>query len=175
MLEVRFHGRGGQGAVTAAELLAVAAGEEGKFSQAFPFFGVERRGAPVRAFCRIDEKPIIIHEHVYSPDVVVSFDSTLTDADVFDGVREGSIVILNSTTPPVARAGLKVFYVDAESIARKNIGVPVVNTAMLGAFAKATGLVSLNALQVALKDRFGAKWEANFNAVQECFDKVVKL
>ena len=94
--EVRFHGRGGQGAVTAANLLAVAAGHEGKYSRAFPFFGVERRGAPVQAFCRISDKPFRAYQNVYEPDTVVVLDSTLIkDVDVISGLKEGGHAIVN--------------------------------------------------------------------------------
>ncbi|MFH0713551.1 MAG: pyruvate ferredoxin oxidoreductase subunit gamma [Candidatus Micrarchaeota archaeon] len=181
MIEIRFHGRGGQGAVTAAELLAVAVGEEGKSSQAFPFFGVERRGAPVKAFCRIDDKEIIIHEQVYNPDIVVVLDATLIEAgvNVLEGIKPNGVVVVNSPKPvafanPVA-ADVKVFYVDATSIAHQWLGVPIVNTAMLGALVKATNVVKLESLTNALEHRFGAKATANIDAVKDCFEKTIKV
>ncbi|MFA5382913.1 MAG: 2-oxoacid:acceptor oxidoreductase family protein, partial [Candidatus Micrarchaeia archaeon] len=97
MIEVRIHGRGGQGAVTAAELLAIAVGYKGKYSQSFPYFGVERRGAPVQAYCRIDDKPIRVHQNVYTPDYVVVLDPTLISSiNVCEGLKKGGTVIVNS-------------------------------------------------------------------------------
>jgi len=97
MIEVRFHGRGGQGAVTAAELLAVAVGYKGWHSQSFPMFGVERRGAPVQAFCRIDDKPVRIHQNVETPDIVVVLDPTLMkDIDITSGLKKGGLIIINT-------------------------------------------------------------------------------
>jgi len=167
--EVRFHGRGGQGAVTAANLLAVAAGYEGKYSRAFPFFGVERRGAPIQAFCRISTEPFRAYQNVYEPDTVVVLDSTLIkDVDVLSGLKKGGHAIVNCRECP----GLKtknISYVNATEIAIKNIKKPIVNTAMLGAFAKVTGVVKLDSLKQAVKDRFG---ESNVKALEECYNEV---
>jgi 2-oxoacid:acceptor oxidoreductase gamma subunit (pyruvate/2-ketoisovalerate family) len=175
MKEIRFHGRGGQGAVTATELLAVAAADEGKFSQAFPFFGVERRGAPVMSFCRIDKKPIRIHQHVYEPDYVVVLDSSLMKTvDVCAGLKKDGMVIVNAK---LAREKLnlkakRVFVVDATGIALKHIGRPIVNTATLGAFAKVTGLVTLDSLKKAIEERFPEKIaNKNIKAIEECFNQ----
>lgn len=181
MFEVRFHGRGGQGAVTAAELLAVAAGEEGKSSQSFPVFGVERRGAPVASFCRIDDKQIRIHQQVYNPDFVVVLDEGLLDGvDVASGLKENGVIIVNSKCDASAlneklkpKGGMKVFVVDATGIALKNLGKPIVNTAMLGAFAKASGLVTLESVKKAVNERFEGKMaEKNAKAVEECFNEL---
>jgi len=175
MIEVRLHGRGGQGAVTAAELIAVSSAASGKVTQAFPFFGVERTGAPVQAFCRIDDKPIRVHQNVYEPDVVVVMDASLLSAvDVCAGMKENGIVIVNTKKPAkeLKLAG-KVFTVDASQIAMKNLGRPIVNTAMLGAFAKVTGLVDLEKLKSAVRARFkGEIAEKNVTAVAECFGLV---
>ncbi|MFH1448304.1 MAG: pyruvate ferredoxin oxidoreductase subunit gamma [Candidatus Micrarchaeota archaeon] len=175
MKEIRFHGRGGQGAVTAAELLAVSVGYGGKNSQAFPFFGVERRGAPVMSFCRIDDKAIRIHQNVYEPDVIVVLDSSLDSAMVSKGLKKGGIAIIN-TKQTASETGIKaetIFTVDATAIALKNLGRPIVNTAMLGAFAKATGLADLEDIKRAVGERFKASLaEKNAKAVEECFNEV---
>ena len=177
MMEIRLHGRGGQGAVTAAELLAVSAAEGGKMTQAFPFFGVERTGAPVQAFCRIDDKPVRVHQNVYEPDVVVVLDASLLPVvDVCSGLKKGGTVIVN-TKKKKEELGLKaekVFTVDATNIALKNLGRPIVNTAMLGAFAKVTGLVPMDALKRAISHRFkGEIAEKNIKAIEECFNSTV--
>ncbi len=172
MLEVRFHGRGGQGAVTAAELLAVSAANEGKFSKAFPFFGVERRGAPVMSFCRIDDSVIRLQQQIYTPTHVVVLDEGLLGTvEVTSGLVEGGSVIVN-TKKAKEELGLEaenVFTVDATGIALKFMGVPIVNTAMLGAFSKATNAVSLESIERAVEERFPQKLaERNNAAVEEC-------
>ncbi|NYZ79609.1 pyruvate ferredoxin oxidoreductase subunit gamma [Candidatus Micrarchaeota archaeon] len=172
MIEVTFWGRGGQGAVTAAELLAVAASMGGKYAQAFPYFGVERRGAPVRSFCRIDDKPIRVHQQVYNPDYVVILDASLIGRpDILEGFKKDGIVVVN-TGKPKKQLKLKaknLFTVDATEIAIKNIGRPIVNTAMLGAFIKATNLVPLDALKEAIKERFNPQLaEKNIKAIEDC-------
>jgi 2-oxoisovalerate ferredoxin oxidoreductase gamma subunit len=176
MLNIRFHGRGGQGAVTAAELLAVAVSFEGKYSQAFPVFGVERRGAPVTAFCRIDDKPIRVHQQIYEPDIVVVLDRKLLEAvDVCKGLKEDGIVIVN-TRKKKEELGIRakgVYAVDATEIAFKHIGAPIVNTAMLGAFSKATGLVKLESIEKAVDGRFPDEIsEKNKKAVGECYNSL---
>jgi len=174
MKEIRFHGRGGQGAVTAAELLAVSVAEGGKMSQAFPFFGVERTGAPVQAFCRIDDKPVRIHQNVYEPDIIIVLDaSLLKDVDVCEGLKEGGYAIVNSNKKPeeLGLKASKVYTVDATSIALKHIGRPIVNTAMLGAFAKVNDDLDLESLKKAIQGRFSGKIaEKNIAAIQECYD-----
>ncbi len=175
MIEVKFWGRGGQGAVTATELLAVAATMEGKHAQAFPFFGVERRGAPVKSFCTIDDKPIRIHQYVYNPRHIVILDSSLSSRpDILEGFDEDGIVIVN-TSKPKEKISLKaknLFVVDATAIALKHIGQPIVNTAMLGAFIKATKLVSIESVKEAIKERFPAKLaEGNIRAIEECYNE----
>ena len=173
MIEVRLHGRGGQGCVTAAEVLAMAAFFDGKKSQAFPYFGVERTGAPVQAYCRIDDEKIKLHQQVYEPDYIVILDNSLLDvADVFSGLKKGGIAVIASKEP-IQHAGTKVMTVDAYEIAQKHVGRPIVNIAVLGAFAKATGLVSLEALEKAVLQVFEEKpgiGEKNFAALKECFE-----
>jgi pyruvate ferredoxin oxidoreductase gamma subunit/2-oxoisovalerate ferredoxin oxidoreductase gamma subunit len=176
MIEVRFHGRGGQGAVTSAELLAAAAFSAGKEAQAFPFFGVERRGAPIQAFCRIDGKKIRLHQNVYEPDYVVVLDDSLfSSVNVFEGLKDSGTVVIASKKPAsefkAPKPTQKVFVVDAYEIARGILGKPIVNTAMLGAFAKITGLVPIDKVKEAVAERFsGALAEKNAQAVQKCYD-----
>ena len=179
MYEIRFHGRGGQGAVTAANVLAVAAFKEGKDVQAFPMFGVERRGAPVAAFTRIDEKPIDIKCQIYEPDAVIVLDPTLMDVvDVTSGLKVGGPIIINSKKDPKdfhLKVG-RVYTVDASTIAVENrLGSktnPIVNTAILGAFSKVVGNVSLKALLEAIQDNAPVKPEENKKAAQQAFEKV---
>jgi len=171
MIEVRFHGRGGQGAVTAASLLAKAAGLDDKYAQGFPAFGVERRGAPVKAFTRISEKPITTRTHVYSPDYVVVLDSSLMELhEIFEGLKESSIIIVNSKEPQKAKN--KTYNYDATSLALEILGKDIVNTAMLGVFAKVTKLVSLDSL-LKVMDEFPKKLaELNRKLVREAFNRM---
>ncbi len=181
MIEIRFHGRGGQGAVTSAEILATAAFNDGKQSQSFPAFGPERSGAPVKAFCRIDDAPVRLHEEVNEPDYLLVLDDTLADIAFAGGVKkagangEGATVAIIATKKSAsefnAPAGVKVLVVDAYAIAREMLGAPFVNTIILGAFAKAGGLVTLDAIEKALKHRFNEQVAAkNFAAVKKCYD-----
>ncbi|MCK9152148.1 pyruvate synthase subunit PorC [Methanobacterium alcaliphilum] len=158
MIEIRFHGRGGQGAVTAAEILAKAAFEDGKYVQAFPFFGVERRGAPVMAFTRIDDKPIRRRYQVYNPDYVVVLDDGLLDVvDVFSGLKNDGVVILNTNKEVPSHEGSETHVIDATGIALEKLGLPIVNTVMLGAFAGATNQVTLDSLIKIIKETFPGK------------------
>ncbi len=136
MKEIRIHGRGGQGAVTAAELLAVAAFNDGWFVQAFPSFGVERRGAPVTAFVRLDDLPIRLRSQIYSPDYVIVLDDTLLEVvDVANGIKKDGFVLINSArSPKDFNLKTKVITIDATNIALNMIGKPIVNTVILGAF-----------------------------------------
>ncbi|MEF2146025.1 MAG: pyruvate ferredoxin oxidoreductase subunit gamma [Desulfovibrionaceae bacterium] len=162
MIEIRLHGRGGQGGVTSAELLARAAIADGKFAQAFPSFGPERRGAPVMAFVRVDDKKIRLREKVSSPDVVLVLDPTLLDiVNVAEGLKEGGTVVVNTGMAPEE---LKKKYgwpkaacVDANKVAMEELGVPITNTTMLGALLKATGIVEVEQMEEVIQDRFGAK------------------
>jgi pyruvate ferredoxin oxidoreductase gamma subunit len=173
MKEIRFHGRGGQGAVTAAELLAVAANEEGKWSQAFPFFGVERRGAPVMAFTRIADEYIKTRQQVYEPDIVVVLDPTLLDAvNVLEGAKKGAPVIVNTKKKPDIK-GFEVKTVDATKIALEELGKPFVNTPMLGALVKATGIVKIDSLVNAIKERYpGEVGEKNARAIKKTYEEL---
>ncbi len=174
MKEVRIHGRGGQGSVTAAELLAIAAFEDGKYSQAFPFFGVERRGAPVTAFTRLGDKKIRLRSQIYEPDYVIVQDATLIAAvDVTAGLKPGGIVIVNSEKSP-DDVGLDkridVRTIDATGIALEIIGRPIVNTTLIGAFAGATGEISIESINRSVLARFPGKvGELNVQAAEKAY------
>ena len=172
MIEIRFHGRGGQGAVTAAEILAKAAFEDGKYAQAFPHFGVERRGAPVMAFTRIDDKPIRIRYQIYEPDYVVVLDDGLMDVvDVFSGLHVNGSVIVNTNKEKAAKDN--VSNIDATGIALNKLGVPIVNTVMLGAFSKESGEVSLDSIIKVIGETFPSKLgEKNAVAAKVAYDSI---
>jgi pyruvate ferredoxin oxidoreductase gamma subunit len=173
--ELRIHGRGGQGSVTAAELIAVAAFESGVYSQAFPAFGVERRGAPVQAFVRFSDSKIRLRSQVYEPDYVIVQDSTLIkDVNVFQGLKEDGIAIINTEgTPESVPAGVRVLTIDATSIALEVLGVPITNTTLMGAFAAATGEIEFGALEKALRQRFaGSLADKNVKAARRAYDAI---
>ena len=160
MLEIRIHGRGGQGSVTAAQLLAIAAFKDGKMSQAFPRFGVERRGAPVEAFCRISKKFINIRSQVYEPNLLLILDSSLIDAiDITSGLKKNSTIIINTAKPINDKKLIchKVICIDASKIALDTFKSDIVNTAILGAFSKVTNLVSIKSINEAVEERFEGK------------------
>jgi len=172
--EVRIHGRGGQGSVTAAELLAVAAFEDGQFSQAFPFFGVERRGAPVTAFARLSDKKIRLRSQIYEPDYVIVQDATLISAvDVTAGLKPNGIVIVNSEKSAEdvgLDARIDVRTIDATGIALDIIGRPIVNTTLLGAFAGATGEIGIDSIKQSILARFPGKiGEVNVQAAEKAY------
>lgn len=175
MKEIRIHGRGGQGSVTAAELLAVAAFADGKFSQAFPAFGVERRGAPVQAFTRVSDEPIRLRSQIYEPDYVIVQDPTLLEVvDVASGTKNGGVIIINTEYPPEKfdlNTDAKIMTVDATKIALDVIGRPIVNTVLLGAFAGATGEVNPESIMEAVKERFPGKvGDKNAEAIKKAYD-----
>jgi pyruvate ferredoxin oxidoreductase gamma subunit len=171
--ELRIHGRGGQGSVTAAELIAVAAFKSGVYSQAFPAFGVERRGAPVQAFVRFSDQKIRLRSQIYEPDYIIVQDSTLIkDVDVFAGLKKGGIALINTERSGniVAPKDVKVINIDATSIALEVLGLPITNTSLMGAFAAATGEIEFDALAEALKERFSGKLaEKNIEAARRAF------
>ena len=175
MIEIRFHGRGGQGAVVASELLAQAAFLDGKMPQSFPFFGVERRGAPVTAFTRIDDRPIGVRTSITTPDVVVVLDPGLLATEpVTDGLKPEGLLLVNTPRPPdtlAAPAGVQRATVDATRIALAHgLGttmLPIVNTAVLGALARATEVVSLEALGRAIEQFVPARPAENRLAAQD--------
>jgi len=174
MKEIRWHGRGGQGAVTSAYILAIAAFKDGKYCQAFPFFGTERRGAPVVAFTRIDDKFIRTREQVYNPDYVVVLDPTLIGVvDVTEGLSKDELIVINTNQKVDLNAKVKM--VDATSIALEVIGKPFVNTPMIGALIGATDIVSLKSVIEAIKERFPSELaEKNIQAVKRTYEKIRK-
>lgn len=180
--EIRIHGRGGQGAVTAAQLLAHAAYIEGKHVQAFPVFGAERRGAPVKAFVRISDSPILIHSQIYNPDYVIVLDPQIYRImDVTEGLKKDGIVVLNTTKHPsdVRLGNYRVATVDATSIALELglcvAGQPIVNTSMVGAFAGATGEILLDSVLRAIMENWrGTAGEKNARAAQLAYERLVK-
>lgn len=176
MRELRIHGRGGQGSVTAAELIAVAAFESGLFVQAFPAFGVERRGAPVQAFVRFADHRIRLRSQVYEPDYVIVQDSTLIkDVDVFLGLKKSGIAIVNTETTlssPVPE-GVRLVTVDATRIALDTLGLPITNTALMGAFAAASGEIGFEALEGALRHRFAGEMATrNIEAARIAYNRI---
>jgi len=180
LIEIRWHGRGGQGAVTSTELVAQAAINEGKFAQAFPSFGPERRGAPVLAFVRIDSKePIRIRAEITEPDVVVVLDpSLLRIVNVTSGLNENGILIINTKKSSQAiesefEVKQKLATIDATKIARELLGVPIVNTSMIGALIRATGVVKLESLIEPLQHRFGRLAERNINAMKKAYEETL--
>ncbi len=182
MIEIRTHGRGGQGSVIASEILADAFFHEGKYVQAFPAFGVERRGAPVMAFTRVSESEIRERCQIYEPDHLVVLDSILIDTvNITEGLKEGGWIIIN-TSASLDDSGLAEKYnvatVDANAIAIKyglgSRAAPIVNTAIVGAFAGATRLVGIEAVQEAIKGFVPLKKKENAQAAQEAYDNVGK-
>jgi pyruvate ferredoxin oxidoreductase gamma subunit len=183
MFQIRIHGRGGQGVVTAAEMLSIAAFLEGKHAQAFPSFGSERMGAPVVAYCRLDNREIRLREPILEPDAIIIQDPTLLNqVDVFGGLVRGGYIIIN-TARSFEALGLADFVKDfppdrlrtvpATEIAMRRVGRPVPNAALLGAFAAATGLISLESVDKAIREKFPAKIaEANILAAADSFEHV---
>jgi len=177
LIEIRFHGRGGQGAVTASRIIAVAAYEEGQYCQAIPMYGTERRGAPLTAFVRLDNQRVRERELVHNPDISVVLDPLIAKQQaVVENLKAGGLVILNTQEKPedVKLGGdFKVATVDATTIALETLGRPITNTAILGAFAKVTGLINLESIEKAIKKSFpGRLGEMNMAAVKRSYDEV---
>jgi pyruvate ferredoxin oxidoreductase gamma subunit len=186
MFQIRIHGRGGQGVVTAAELLSVAAFLEGKHAQAFPSFGSERTGAPVISFCRLDDKEIRLREPILEPDALIVQDPTLFKAiDVFQGLRPNGYLLVNTNksldelqlTQVVAKLPKgHARAVPASELALKHIGRPVPNAALLGAFAALTGLIRFDSVGTAIREAFPGKLgEANLTAAKAAYDAIAAL
>jgi 2-oxoacid:acceptor oxidoreductase gamma subunit (pyruvate/2-ketoisovalerate family) len=181
MIEIRIHGRGGQGAVVASKVLASAFFQEGKFVQVFPEFGVERRGAPVTAFARVDDRAINLRCKIYEPDHIIVLDETLIGAvDVAEGLKRGGWALVNSDRPPDQMPGLDCYRlatVDATSIAIKHrLGSrasPIVNTSIIGAFARITGLVSIGSVAKAIEEEVPVNPEPNEEAAKEAYEAVL--
>ena len=176
MKEIRIHGRGGQGAVTAAELLAASAFHDGKYSQSFPSFGSERKGAPVMSFARVDDKKIRTRAQILTPDYLIVQDSTLIGViDVLHGLGDDGLVVVNTAKSPGEldlNTKAKVITVDATNIAVEELGKPIPNTVMIGAFAGATGLVTIESVEKAVRHRFEGKLgEMNARACRRAFNE----
>ncbi len=185
MTEIRWHGRGGQGAKTAATMVAEVALEEGKYSQGFPEYGPERMGAPIRGYTRISERPIRLHCPITAPDVVVILDPTLIGAeDMADGLKpDGAIIVNTHETPAVMRKRLgiaqgKVYTVDATKIAIEEIGRPIPNTPMIGALIRVSSFMKLDTVFHDIEKKFLKKLgervvQGNIKAVQRAYQEVM--
>src|SRR3954469_18729591 len=178
MLQIRIHGRGGQGVVTAAELLSLAAFLEGRHAQAFPSFGSERTGAPVVSFCRIDDKEIRVREPIAEPDALIIQDPTLLhQVAVFEGLGPDGYVLINSTRT-FAELGLadlqlagRRMTVPATDLAREHLGRPLPNAVLLGAFAAVTEVVTIDAVEAAIREKFSGKAaDGNVAAARAAYD-----
>ena len=187
LVEIRWHGRGGQGAKTAALLFADAALASGKYVQAFPEYGPERMGAPVAAFNRSSSKPILLHSGVLNPDVVIVLDPTLTDSvDVLEGIPQDGVLIVNTskTASEISKelnvkGGIKVYTVDASKISIETIGREIPNTPMLGALIKATGVLDFKEMLADTKTKLEKKFknkpeviEGNLKAIERAYNEV---
>ena len=185
MYQLRIHGRGGQGVVTGAEMMSIAAFLGGRHAQAFPSFGSERTGAPVVAFCRMDDKEIRLREPIMQPDAIIIQDPTLLhQVDVFGGLKKDGYILIN-TPRSFAEMGLGEFVkgfrperlltVPATELSKKHVGRPVPNMPLLGAFAALSGLISLAAVQSAIDQKFsGAVAKGNQAAAKEAYDIVME-
>jgi 2-oxoisovalerate ferredoxin oxidoreductase gamma subunit len=180
--EIRWHGRGGQGVVTASRLLAQAAMDEGKHVQAFPEFGPERTGAPIRGFTRISDEKIRIHSQIYNPDMVVVLDPTLLETiDIGYGLIDGGKLVINTDLNSndlnikLKIKNAKTYTVDATRIALDVLGKPITNTAMLGAVVKAEPLIKLESICKSVSERFaGAIGEKNVDAIKKAYEEVTE-
>jgi len=179
MIELRFHGRGGQGAVTSAEIFAIAAINSGKFAQAFPSFGPERRGAPVQAFSRISDEKILNRTKVYNPDIVIVLDPSIMDiVNVFEGLKKNGTVVINTVKTPeeikkeFKRDDITAGTVNATKIAIDIIGRPITNIVMLGALLKVKPLIPLDLIFEPLKERFGKIADKNIEACKLAYEQV---
>lgn len=180
MVEIRLHGRGGQGAVIAGKILAAAVFRDGMYAQSFPAFGVERRGAPVTAFTRIDRERVNLRCEIYEPDHIVVLDPTLMEGvNVTAGMKEGGIVVVNSEDEASAfpfGERFRIATVDASGIAVRNrLGTrttPIVNTAILGAFSRVTGLVTIESVVEAIRDAVPVHPNENAAAARNAWDEV---
>jgi len=186
MFQIRLHGRGGQGVVSGAEMLSVAAFLEGRYAQAFPSFGSERMGAPVMAFCRIDDKEIRLREPVLEPDALIVQDPTLLhQVELFSGLRPAGRVLINSTRSfdelglsglAQGPRGFVLCSLPATELALKHVGRAVPNAALLGGFAAVTGLVAIESVLAAIRQKFrGVVAEKNIEAAKEAYDLAVKM
>ncbi len=180
MKEIRIHGRGGQGSLVLAQFMAIAALENGKYGQAFPFLGGggERRGKPIMAFCRLDDQPIRVRSRITEPDYVIVQDATiLNEVDVEEGLKADGLVMIN-TDKDVSQLGLKTqnaLTTSAEELARRILGRPIINTALLGTFAGFSRELSLESVLKAVRSKFpGELGEKNARIVTESYGQVLK-
>jgi len=190
MIQVRIHGRGGQGVVTSAELIAIAAFKNGLYAQAFPYFGVERSGAPIQAFVRLSEQAITIREHVYEPDIIIIQDATLLESvDVLSGAKKSTKIIINTSqaSDEIAQKiktekiqsfipdAKSIHTVDATKIALEILGKNIMNTTILGVFAKFTGKINLDSLKKAIIEKLSHKGDkitaANIAAAEKAYNQ----
>ncbi|MFC2075476.1 2-oxoacid:acceptor oxidoreductase family protein [candidate division KSB1 bacterium] len=180
MIEVRFHGRGGQGVVMAAKMLAAAMLRDGLFGQAIPAFGTERRGAPVLASVRMDRRPIRLRCQVYHPDHLVVFDpSLLAKPQTLSGLKDDGTILVNSPVTPADKTipdNIQSYVVDISRIAWEEGliagGIPMINTAVLGAFSRATGIVSLESVEKTVTEYFPAKADTNLRAIRTAYQRL---
>lgn len=186
MYRIRIHGRGGQGSKTAAHIIAEAAFLEGKYSQAFALYGAERRGAPVAAFVRIDDKEILRRGYIHDPDCFIILDDSLLvpgqikEIGVVEGLDKGDTFIVNTDKQKIDALkdfeAKRIVLIDATSIAMETLKRPIFNTPMIGAFVKATGMLKLESVKEAMERVLGARKahliEANMKAIQQCYDAV---
>jgi pyruvate ferredoxin oxidoreductase gamma subunit len=180
MKEIRIHGRGGQGSLVLAQFMAIAALEDNKYGQAFPFLGGggERRGKPIMAFCRLDDQPIRVRSRITDPDYVIVQDATILDeVDVEEGLKADGLVMIN-TDKDVSQLGLKTqnaLTTSAEELARRVLGRPIINTALLGTFAALSKELSLESVLKAVRSKFpGELGEKNARVVTESYRQVLK-
>jgi len=181
MLEIRFHSRGGQGGVIAGKILAIAFDKERKFVQTFPSFGVERRAAPVLTFVRVDDKPILIRNQVYTPDILVVMDpSLIASTPVLSGLKDTGLIILNTNKNPASfdfSQKYRTHTLDASKIALDyhlgSVTQPIVNSVILGAFAKITGLVSLDSILQSISGEIRIKTDSNLAAAKTAYETAV--
>lgn len=186
MKEIRWHGRGGQGAKTAATLMGEIALEEGKYGQGFPEYGPERMGAPIRGYTRISDHPIRQHCAIENPDIVVVLDATLLDTvDVAENLRDNGIIVVNTNLDgakimkKLSKQDVQLYVINATQIALDTIGRPIPNTPMMGALVKAEPMVNLDTVKKDLAKKFGKKFsqkiiDANLDAVQRAYEEVTK-
>ena len=187
LIEIRWHGRGGQGAKTVAEFLALVALNEGKYSQGFPEYGPERSGAPIKGYTRISDEQIKMHSAVYNPDIVLVLDSSLLETvDVCEGLKEGGIVIVNTTLSPSELVekcpvlkGKNLWTLDANAISTDEIGKAIPNMPLLGALVEAAGVVGLESVTEDIRKEFSKKFsedvlEGNIRAVERASKEVNK-
>lgn len=184
LLQIRWHGRGGQGAKTAATMVAEVAVEAGKYAQAAPEYGAEREGAPIKAYTRIGEQIIRVHDAIYYPDIVVVLDDTLLESQNVDsGLSEDGILLVNTANSPaevreaLGLEGRSVYTIDATAIALEEIGRPIPNTVMLGALLAVTGVVEVKQIEKSIQKKLGGKLsegmlKGNIRAVERAFDEV---